>query len=182
MQTIGFDLDGVLYNWRRAVWDTLLLEFHEKRTFFDFWNEEEHGVSHYNKMFWYNLIRREDLYENMLPAKNVVRTLKILSKRFEIKYITHRSEWVRYVTEKWLKNYSFPSIENLIMSEKPKHILVRQHDCAYYVEDRSKILDSELKNVCTLFGMRTVDNGHLEGDPKIQFIDTIPELLNYIRR
>jgi len=182
---VGFDLDGVLYNWRNAVWDALVHDYKEKRTFFIFWTEEELasegiGESHYNKMFWNNLVRREDLYSNVVPKAGVVDALKSLSVGYDIKYITHRKEWVKWVTESWLRRYDFPNVDELVFTDKEKHLAVRQHNCDYYVEDRALILNSELRNVCTLFGIRTITNDHLEGDPKITFIDEVPELLNYL--
>jgi len=184
MEILGLDLDGVLYDWRRAVWPILLVDAKETRSFHDFWFEEEraerNGTSKHNKLFWKNLVAREDLYNSCPPAKGVVETLWKLSKKYNLIYITHRPKSVRFVTEWWLKSYDFPERDMLVMSSLPKHLLVRQYNCTYYVEDREKILNSELRNVCSLFGMRTGTNYTLEGDPRITFIDEIPELLNYL--
>jgi uncharacterized HAD superfamily protein len=183
-ETLGLDLDGVLYDWRRAVWPMFVAEYGEVRSFHDFWFEEEraerNGESVYNELFWRNLVLREDLYEACPPKKGVVETLWKLKQKYNLVYITHRPLQVKFITEWWLKSYDFPERDMLIISSLPKHLLTRQYGCDYYVEDREKILNSQLKNVCTLFGVRSVSNYTLEGDPRITFIDEIPELLNYL--
>lgn len=174
-EVFGFDLDGVLYDFHSVAYDYVVKHRGETRPYYTFWKDTIEGRSNYSKKFWRNLVQIETIYSRLPPKKGVVSTLQELYKSFEIKYISHRPKEVEIATYNWLKRYNFPNIEELYLTSRPKEIAVRIHGCAYYIEDRPKILQSSLKDVTNLIAKRTLWNW--EECKSLPYVDEVSDLL-----
>lgn len=134
---LGFDLDGVLYNWHQAAYDYLVRfcglidEPYEEFLFV-----KSKFLSNKPKLFVENLVRLEDLYYKFPAKKEDVDTLQKLSKKYTIVYVSARPQEVDFVTRKWLEDFNFPNYKEVYLAED-KVREIRYLGCNYYVEDMS---------------------------------------------
>lgn len=177
-KVFGFDLDGVLYPWFEAVYDYLREIKKDVKPFVEFWQDAIDNTDGLSETFWNNMCEMEILYSKF-PAKNSdVQTLQELSKNFDIVYISHRPQNIFQTTHSWLKRYGFPNPDNLCLTTLPKDLIVRKYNCYYYIEDKGKILSSNLRNVVNLIAKRTYWNwDECETLPYVDTVDELPKLL-----
>ena len=178
MKIYGFDLDGVIYDWHKAVYKYLKRYHNEDRLYETFWKDAVKDDAGYSKMFWYNLVHMERLYEKY-PAKwDVVNALQTLGKDYVVVYITSRPAVVRTTTKLWLDRYNLPQTANLVHTQDPKHLAVRYYGCDYYVEDKIEHIKSPLRNVTNLYVMKQPWNeDYLEDVDNITIIEKLSEIL-----
>lgn len=176
----GFDIDGVLYPWHKAVYE-YLSETKELKPYQVFWQEIIDNKDNNDSMLWDNIVNIEVLYSMYSANTEDVNTLKELAKEFELVYISHRPKVTTLATFNWLRRYDFPYKENLILTDAPKDIAVRLYNCEYYVEDKSSILLSNLRNVTKLIAQRTLWNWDAcETLPYVDSVSDIPKILKEI--
>ncbi len=183
MQTFGFDLDGVLYDWHRAMYRWLIhntdLDLDEET----FWlREEGKQEGCYSKSMWDNLASMPHLYEQQVPLPGVVDAVKEIAKTYKIIYITHRRKELRFVTESWLETYDFPNRDNLIFTVLPKDMLLEFHPCKYYVEDRPGVI--ETLSAVTIPILRRLHYNKRVWDkyPGVECVSELPELIKQLER
>jgi 5'(3')-deoxyribonucleotidase len=130
-QIIFLDIDGVLYDFLLAFWDELVW-FHgySESQYNDFMNDP-------NKYIFTNigrqLLETPIIYERIKANPGDVKAVDVLSKQFEIKYVTSRPENCFLATKHWLKRERFPEAEIIIAKDKGK--LAEELKPAFAVED-----------------------------------------------
>jgi hypothetical protein len=179
MKRFGFDLDGVLYNWYRAVYDHVTYSGGDQKGFVEFWQDAIDGRDGRGELYWKNLTETPIYYNILSPSKGVVDTLQTLSKSYDILYITHRPKLVERVTRNWLSTYNFPNPQEVYFTKHPKDVAVREFDCDLYIEDRGDILRSNLRYVTTLIAKRTYWNW--KECEELPYVDEIPELVELLK-
>lgn len=175
MDVLGFDIDGVLYDWHMPVYRYMVNNMQETRDYDQFWIEVATNKKAENKMLWRNIVLDLTLYNKTAVSKEIIKMVNDLSKKYEIVYITHRDEqWTRFTTWMWLKSCGFPNYDNLEMSGRPKEKSIEMYKCKYFVDDRDYVLES-IKDVTKAIGIKHPQNRHIR-DIGIPFLDNILDL------
>lgn len=130
---IGFDLDGVLYDWQRAAYNWCVYFNKELKSFEEFFDKL--NTDEYSEIFRYNLIRIPLLYRVYPIRKDLKEMLNRLSEKNTLYYITNRPEEVTWSTEKWLEENDIPQRNNLVISQD-KTVDIRRLNLNFYFEDR----------------------------------------------
>lgn len=171
---IAFDLDGVLYNWHRAVYSYLTEQGKELPSYEELWKNFDSLFTSDEVCF---LLSLPTLYDKMFPEKGLIEYLQKLSDYgHTIYYITSRRNELETTTELYLNRYKFPQIRNLIFSaEKEKYARLLEIDI--FIEDQYKYAE-KLKNICKTILRRQPWNIQYEG--MFDYINTIPELDKYL--
>ena len=172
MDTLGFDLDGVLYDWHSNSYNYLVHYHKLDMPFREFW---EGGHTQFSEELWSNIAKIPVLYERSFPFPGIVSVLNRLNSKYNIVYITKRPITVRRVTERWLATHKFPNYDNVYLT-KDKPSLVRYHNCKFYVEDRDTHIE-ELRNLTNIIVMNRYWNKNYPDLPTIDYIDELEELL-----
>jgi 5'(3')-deoxyribonucleotidase len=168
-ESIGLDLDGVLYPWADAVATYCRMYKKYEGTDHEFWKHIDKYLTPSEQDY---IVTVQDLYYRFSPSPRLLKLLEALDKKFNIFYITARPPEVQMVTEKYLRDFKFPQKENLIFS-KDKDVHARLLNLQYFVEDSVRNAE-KLKNICITFLVRTPYNEDYEGDLKV--IDSVFEL------
>lgn len=171
---IAFDLDGVLYNWHRAIYSYLLEQGKSIPGYDELWQRFDKIFTNEEICF---LLSLPTLYEKMFPEKGLIKYLQSLSSNgHNIYYITSRRKELETTTELYLERHKFPQTRNLIFSaDKDKYARLLEIDV--FVEDQYKYAE-KLKNVCKVIMRRQPWNIQYENE--FDYIDIIPELDAYL--
>ena len=174
MDTIGFDVDGVLYDIHVPVY-TELVAFHGLNESFNiFW---ENYRDYYTEKFYDSLFRISILYDKLPPVNGAVDTLNYLASKYKICYITSRPKEVESITRYWLRNYKFPYYDNVEFS-KDKSIEIRQHNCKYFIEDHwNQSIVDKLSKITNLILVSRIYNKEIYGVPRIGSVTELNNLL-----
>jgi len=134
MESIGFDLDDVLYNFADPAYRELQVYHRLSATYTEFWGNH---LKYYTEEFWKNFIKIETLYscEKITPQDLVV--LNYLAEKYNIYYITNRPPEILIATQNWLKRESLPYPENLILTDK-KEVEISRLNIIAFTEDQIK--------------------------------------------
>lgn len=137
---IGFDLDGVLYNWHMAVYEFLNNTGVETGTFDEFWSGGHkvlngESFEDYSSIKWHSLCNNPILFDRPEHFTNEVGFLQTLTKEHDVMYITARNQDVERVTKRMLKKYDFPNPEEVIFA-KDKTVPVILNGVDLFVEDQ----------------------------------------------
>lgn len=129
MLNIGFDLDGVIYDYHYAAhrYVTSFIDI----DYNTFWA----NVDAFNEIWWDNLILLPHLYNKIPVGKEVLETLNYFSRDNFLYYITSRSPELEFVTNLWMKNNRIPQRHNIFFS-KDKRIEISELELDYFIEDR----------------------------------------------
>ena len=133
---IGFDVDGVLYDWHDVVHDYCVQELGIKEDFLTFWRKIV--AEEYSKTFLYNLINDPLLVIKRNIDPPILKLLNDLSKKYEIFYITSRPNAVRNATQYWFRTNRLPQIENLTICQGDKIPYIKDFKIELFVEDMKK--------------------------------------------
>jgi uncharacterized HAD superfamily protein len=157
---LGFDLDGVLYDFHRALYTELQIYENIQQTYQDFWTA---GYKTYrNNKWWDNIIQLKHIYGTQPAKKEVVELVNNLSKKYDIYYISNRPATVFDATKNWLTRFRFPKVENLIQTTD-KRSVVQSLGISIFVEDRLENVD-KLKDICKVYVVRQPYNeAYLDG-------------------
>jgi uncharacterized HAD superfamily protein len=134
---IGFDVDGVIYDWHMSVYDYGVRYLDVKDTFEDYWNDLISGK--YNSIYINNLIKNPILVTNRDINPKILDMLNALSREHTIYYVTARPDELNFATKQWFKRNKLPQQENLYITnngDKVKYIV--DHKIDVFVEDREK--------------------------------------------
>ena len=172
---IGFDLDGVMYDWHQSAYDWCTRSGVTNVDWETFWLE---WLPTQSTIFTNNLTGLQDLYENMIPSPKFFEFIRRVTKGHNVFYITYRPKEVERVTERFLKKYGYPNSENIIFC-KDKVPPVLTNDIELFVEDRHFIANS-LAPVCKTLLITKVWNRHAELDPRVIRINSIFEIERFI--
>lgn len=154
MSNIGYDLDGVLYDYHRALYTELVIYDKLEQSFYEFWH---HGYKTYkSEAWWENTIQLQHIYGTQPPKQGVVELLKDQAKRHTIYYVTNRPLAVELATRNWLRRYDFPYQENLIFCTD-KRPVVLEKNISIFMEDRLHNAE-QLNDICELYLVRTHAN------------------------
>ena len=175
MTKIGFDLDGVLYDWHAVVYQWVV----ENQSDFDvsyneFWtdwiDQEEHaGLANF-------LVNTPIFVTKLIMSEPMREMLWTLAEDFEIFYITARPKDVHFGTEWWIKTSRIPNPENLFFA-KNKLPLIINHEIDYFVEDMTKHALA-LQNYTKIILVEKPWNVIIQEEfPTIQTVNQLPELL-----
>ena len=136
MSIIGFDLDGVLYDWHGVIYQWM----EDNYSGFDvpyakFWtewiNKEE-----YKKLATF-LVKTPIFVTKIIMSEPMREMLWGLAETNEIFYITARPQEIQHGTTWWIKTSRVPNPENLIFAkDKLPHIIENEID--YFIEDMTK--------------------------------------------
>jgi uncharacterized HAD superfamily protein len=176
VDTIGFDIDGVLYDIHRVTYTELRARHNLNVSLVEFWCEDGYK-NNYTEKFWENFYKIPILYEKTPPNKDIIDTVNYLSNKYNICYITSRPDEVRFVTGWWLKSYKFPNYDNVFFSNN-KTIDIRKNKCIYFIEDQwiqDKI--DKMNKITNVVLVDRVYNRHIEGVPRIQRLSELKNLL-----
>lgn len=176
MRTIGFDIDGVLYDFQYVLYNHLKIHHNLVQDFSDFWRMERSGDYSrqvYNDLFWHNIIRVPVLYEAMDISSHNLAILQELAKDFELIYITHRPTEIKHVTEMWFERNKLPYHYNLYFVED-KSIPILKHQCEYFIDDLVKNIKDLQKVTNAILFKR---EWHTKENLKYPYISDLQELL-----
>jgi hypothetical protein len=132
MTKLGLDLDGVLYEWQRVIYDEFVRQGKFTGTFREFWLQGGHKDGHQDCVKYHVTI--PTYYSATAPRKSAMNFLKWADSRFELYYITTRPENAVLTTQQYLRRYDFPQRENLFITDD-KLTLVRLLKIDYFVDD-----------------------------------------------
>jgi uncharacterized HAD superfamily protein len=168
---IGFDIDGIIYNYHQALYDEMVAMFGLTDDYDTFWTKT---MPSYSKFKQDNLTSIEHIYANMPPSKEIIDTVKYFAKKFgEVFYVTARPESCRFVTYNSMKNWGFPCLENLYIVGKQKDQQVKKLHLDIFVEDRDKHA-LELKDICKVYLVKKPWNVSIQ--EQFSCIDSIMDL------
>lgn len=130
---IGFDIDGVLYDWHRVAHDYARNFLGVESSYENFWKGMR---AVYGKIWKNNLVGVRHLYEKLAVYKDVIDTLNYFSKNNALYYITHRDAIeLGFVTEVWMDRNKIPQSYNLFFT-KDKRIEISKLELDYFIEDK----------------------------------------------
>jgi len=145
---IGFDLDGVLYDWHDVVYTYCVNNEGYAGSKSEFWKDYQDFPLD-RKL---NFERTTTFFSKKIPSKRVVDFLIELAKDNTLFYITSRKEDVKLTTELYLERYNFPDRDNLFFTDdKVTHIKLL--DIEVFVDDLPSHLDS-IGNSATTYLIR----------------------------
>jgi 5'(3')-deoxyribonucleotidase len=175
---ISFDLDGVLYPWQEVIIQHINLyeKLSEPVTLDTFTSHLEK----HNKLYLDYLLENPTFYSVRSPRSMDVELVNELHNTgHEIYYITARPQnfVMQDATRKWLENWSFPCIENLIFSTDKRTTLV-ENDIDIHIEDQLKHVESA-KNHCKVF-LVTMPWNKDYVDTAVTRLSDLTELRNYV--
>ena len=116
---IGFDLDGVLYDWHDVIYTYCVDREGYVGSASQFW--EDYREFPVDKKL--NFEKTSIFFSKKIPSKVVIDFLNEISKDNTLFYITARKEDVRLTTEMYLEKYNFPNNGNLFFTDdKATHV------------------------------------------------------------
>lgn len=172
---IGFDIDGVLYDWHKVVYDWML----DSNKGFDvpydnFWTDwldqdEQHMLADF-------LIKTPIFVTKIIMSDTMRNMLWTLAKDFELFYITARPKEVHFGTSWWIKTSRIPNPENLIFAkDKLPHII--NHEIDYFIEDSTKNALA-LQNHTRVILVEKPWNAIIQEEfPTIKSVNEVPNLM-----
>ena len=172
---IGFDLDGVLYDWHKVVYQWMVNTHSDfDVSYDDFWtdwiDQEEH------KELASFLTKTPIFVTKLIMSETMRDTLWGLAETNELFYITARPQEVHFGTTWWLKTSRVPNPENLFFAkDKLPHII--NHEIAIFVEDSTKQAIA-LQNHTEVILIEKPWNTIIQEEfPTIFSVNQLPELL-----
>jgi uncharacterized HAD superfamily protein len=172
---IGFDIDGVLYNWHGVVYDWML--DYEKGfdiPYAEFWTD---WIDKPERKQLANFLTKVPIFcTKLIMTDSMNKMLWDLSRDLEIFYITARPREVHFATKWWIKSSKVPYADNLIFAkDKVPHIIDNNID--FFVEDMTKHVLA-LRNYTNVILVKKPWNEVIQGEfPAVQSVLEIPELL-----
>ena len=174
---IGFDLDGVLYSWHRAVHTELSVYWGLKEDWYEFWSITH--ATYKNDLFWDGLVRLKHLYTSQPPNKEDLEFVNNLSGTHTIYYITNRPKEVQDVTYNWLKKYKFPTPKNLIVTPD-KVAACNSLGIQTFIEDRTENIIKLIEaGIHTIIVRQPYNEKDLWQFPNNKVINKVSELKGY---
>lgn len=128
------DLDGVLYDWHRAVYDYYREYKGYMESYRCLWGRD---YLNFSPEDWKYITEVDTFYSSQFPTQDCIDFLNKVKYIFDIYYVTGRPESVKITTEQYLKRYRFPFRENLIFSAD-KVNTARRIKASFCVEDLLK--------------------------------------------
>jgi uncharacterized HAD superfamily protein len=180
MTKIGFDLDGVLYDWHKVIYEWVK----DYSTDFDVSYSE----------FWLDWIQKEErkklanflcktpiFVTNLIMSESLRKMLWSLALENELFYITSRPKEVRFGTEWWIKTSRIPNPENLIFAFDSKLPYIIDNEIDYFVEDMTKHAIA-LRDHTQVILISKPWNTIIQGEfPTISDVSQLPELLEELK-
>jgi uncharacterized HAD superfamily protein len=175
---IGFDLDGVLYDWHRVIYEWMVNTYTDfDVSYADFWiewiDQEEH------KELASFLMKTPIFVTKLIMSDTMRNTLWHLAETNELFYITARPQEVHFGTSWWIKTSRIPNPENLLFAQDKLPQIIN-HEIDYFVEDMTKhalALQNHTKVILVEKPWNTIIQ---EEFPTIFSINQLPELLETI--
>ena len=135
---IGFDLDGVLYDFHTTVQDYYKIYKGIDMPKDEFWLNYFPSLS---KEEQDNVLRTPMFYSTKFPLPSMMRTLYEIDSMAEvIFYITSRPKDVELTTKQYLRKHNFPKYKNVIVTDD-KLPYIKLLKLTYFVDDKVEILD-----------------------------------------
>lgn len=128
---IGFDIDGVIYDFHKAIYPALVHTGLTQKDFNHFWTDEVNGDYDIPREIWEKLLHDASFYGNP-PIDFVVPYLQRLGERHELYYITKRKKSLQQFTREWFGAYGIP-FTKILCVEADKAPYVQELD--WFVED-----------------------------------------------
>ena len=182
---VGFDMDGVLYNWHVSAWEWYRDNVDDDITFNEFWDvpngwidKNEGGIMIHNIVSDLTLFTKNTAKPSIVDAVNRINNISN-----DIYYITARPTAAKSLTAKWLRENGFPKVENLIFSDEygGKPVVVKETGCKYYIEDRTNNI-LELMDITTVFAVTTPYNKNYDFGNRVIRVDDVIDVANILER
>ncbi len=178
MTKIGFDLDGVLYDWHRVAYEWVV----ENKEGFNvpygrFWTEWINNSKH--RMLADFLVKAPVFVTTIIMSEPMREMLWGLAKNSELFYITARPKEAHFGTRWWIKTSKIPNPENLFFAQD-KLPLIINHEIDYFVEDRTKNALALQNHTKVILVAKPWNELIQEEFPTIQSVLELPELLETI--
>ena len=171
---IGFDLDGVLYDWHRPVYNYMWIYKGIKESYEEFW----HNFLKYEEDLKY-AVTLSDLYEKTMPSQETLTTLKKINEAgHTIHYISSRPDSAITVSEKYVNKWYPQSMNLTITKNGEKQNYIRLYKLDIYVNDRIEE-NLKLKDTCKIILFKQPWND-VEERNQFTCIDSISEVLPYL--
>ncbi len=164
-----------------ALWIEMRIHHGEFRPFSEFYASfyPTGRSKDYPETLMVYLASLEILYSRILPKKSVIQCVNSLAKKNEIYYLTSRPDHLKFVTGWTLKQWGFPSLENLIFSgRQAKSVYLNSLSADVFVEDMPNHAEDAIKNTsCRVFIVDQPHNTWYNGATRISSIVELESLL-----
>jgi uncharacterized HAD superfamily protein len=127
---IGFDIDGVVYDFHRAVYPALRHTGLTARSYERFWTCEVNKDHDIHRDIWNSILQDESFFHNP-PIDLVVPYLQKLNIDHELHYVTKRHPALEEFTREWFMEHSIPFSKLVFAQDKVPHV----KDLDWFVED-----------------------------------------------
>ncbi len=173
-EVLGFDLDGVLYDWHSLVYDLLKRDYNLDIDYYTFWSTEWRK-SNYQKIIS-GLVGDITLYSRLFIRPSINNVLKELDKYYDLVYITQRPKSAALTTRLWLKKNDVPNYSNVYILEN-KCNAIRELGCAFYIEDRVELAHQIKLLTNVILVAQPWNEGLRNGFEVIFNLEELPDLL-----
>lgn len=175
---LGFDLDGVLYDWHEGVLDYFkdMGQVSPMTTVADLFAfpEEDGIIHHWSKWIKDYITHLPEFFEAPIDPRKLD-IVRELGREYEIAYITARVPELEYFTKRWIVRNGLPQPENTYVTNGSKRNIVDGLELDYMIEDRPKYA-VELADITTVILLTRPWNEKLPDDGYVR-IDTLEELI-----
>jgi uncharacterized HAD superfamily protein len=168
---IGFDIDGVVYDWHRALYPTLVHNHHTEKCFDLFWRDQVNGNGEIDPDTWLYLRHDESFYSNP-PIPFVAQYLQWLNQDHELWFVTQRPPSLEEFTKQWFVYHSIPFAHITCVIDKKN--LVK--DLEWFVEDNPHNV-VKLSVVTRMIVIKKPWNEHLRGN--FPMYDNISQIMEF---
>lgn len=152
--TVGLDIDGVVYDYHRALYVFMQCENDYPGSLSEFWETYVPSLSEEVQDY---LVSIPMPYEICVPSNDVLESMDRLATVVkEIYYVTSRDPELERVTVRFLNKYKFPFKENLVI-EKKKDLACVRHGIDFFLDDMGKHV-RDVSKVCKGFLKAAIHN------------------------
>jgi hypothetical protein len=136
---IGFDVDGVLYDWHEVIYDYAVRFENYRDTYEKYWYDFGHGNR--SKIYVDYIVKNPTFVTKVAIDPKIKQMLWDLSKEHEIFYVTARPKEIVRATHRWFKDSDVPYMENVFIATNDDKVpFIIEHGIELFIDDRDKYI------------------------------------------